>query len=247
MMLDWLLLPIDPTRGHDLSLAIAWHGRVMVFAWGLLLPTGIIIARFFKITPRQSWPTKTDNKVWWVSHLGLQYAGVILTLAALYLIWQSPGSRGWHTHTTLGWLVVAAVACQIIGGWLRGSKGGPAAPALDGSLRGDHYDMSPRRRLFEGVHKSIGYVALGLSVFAIVSGLTFVNAQRWMFAVCVVWWVVLGVIWVRLQRRGFALDTYQAIWGPDPKHPGNRRLTVGWGMRRPDLVPHAKDGRDNKS
>ena len=37
----------------------------------------------------------------------------------------------------------------------------------------------------------------------------------------------------RLQRQGRCIDTYQAIWGPDPRHPGNRLKPVGWGVRRP--------------
>jgi hypothetical protein len=38
-------------------------------------------------------------------------------------------------------------------------------------------------------------------------------------------------VWVTLQRRGLAVDTYQAIWGPDPQHPGNA-TPPGWGMNR---------------
>lgn len=43
----------------------------MVVAWGVLLPLGILIARFFKVTPRQRWPAELDNKFWWYSHLTL--------------------------------------------------------------------------------------------------------------------------------------------------------------------------------
>jgi hypothetical protein len=43
----------------------------------------------------------------------------------------------------------------------------------------------------------------------------------------------LGAAFARWQRAGRCIDTYQAIWGPDPAHPGNRRPPVGWGVRRP--------------
>jgi hypothetical protein len=43
---------------------------------------------------------------------------------------------------------------------------------------------------------------------------------------------------VRLERAGRCIDTYQAIWGPDLKHPGNQRLHVGWGMLR---LGHARE------
>jgi Eukaryotic cytochrome b561 len=230
-MLDWLQLPLDITRAHQVDVAAAWHGRLMVLAWSVLLPLGILIARFFKITPRQNWPAELDNKLWWRSHLTLQYAGGLLMLLALALIWQSAGFSGLSLHTSLGWVVVASAFGQFLSGWLRGTKGGPTAPAADGSLKGDHYDMTRRRKVFEAVHKTVGYTGLVLSMAAIGSGFWLVNAPRWMPLVWGAWCLVLSVVWIALQRRGFAIDTYQAIWGPDQQHPGNR-LATNWGARR---------------
>jgi hypothetical protein len=51
--------------------------------------------------------------------------------------------------------------------------------------------------------------------------------------VLALWWALLGAAFARWQRAGRCIDTYQAIWGPDPAHPGNRRPPVGWGVRRP--------------
>jgi hypothetical protein len=127
--------------------------------------------------------------------------------------------------------VVASAFGQFLSGWLRGSKGGPTAPAADGSLNGDHYDMTRRRKLFEAAHKSVGYLGLLLSTAAVGSGFWLVNAPRWMPLIWSTWWLMLAAVWVVLQRRDFAVDTYQAIWGPDAQHPGNR-LATNWGMRR---------------
>jgi hypothetical protein len=44
-MIEWLLAPVDPLRAHDVGLAVAWHGRLMVAAWGVLLPLGVATAR----------------------------------------------------------------------------------------------------------------------------------------------------------------------------------------------------------
>ena len=44
--------------------------------------------------------------------------------------------------------------------------------------------------------------------------------------------MLLLMVAVRLQRAGRCIDTYQAIWGPDPCHPGNSRGVIGWGIRR---------------
>ena len=92
-MIDWLLAPIDPARGHEVAAAVAWHGRLMVLAWGLLFPLGIFAARFFKVTPGQDWPARLDNKAWWHGHRGLQYAGGLAMLAALALVLASPAPR----------------------------------------------------------------------------------------------------------------------------------------------------------
>jgi hypothetical protein len=236
-MIEWLLASIDPTRAHDVDFAVAWHGRLMVLAWAILLPFGVIAARFFKITSRQKWPAELDNKVWWYAHQGLQYAAGISVIIALALIWRPRGSGSWW-HATLGWIVIAACALQFLGAWLRGTKGGPTDPRPDGSLAGDHYDMTPRRRAFEHLHKTIGYVALFLSIAAIASGLWLVNAPRWMPLVIGLWWAGLVTLWSALQSRGRAIDTYQAIWGPDPQHPGNAAPPHGWGMRRLKADPN---------
>jgi Eukaryotic cytochrome b561 len=240
-MLEWLVAPMDQARAHDLALAVAWHGRLMVLAWSLLFPAGIFMARFFKITPRQKWPDETDNKIWWHAHLTLHALGAAVVVVAVGLIWQTASSSAWNAHSMLGWLVVSALVGQFVSGLLRGTKGGPTALAADGSQRGDHYDMTRRRRAFEGVHKSVGYVGLLLSVGASASGFWLVNAPRWMPLVCALWWAILVVAWSVLQWRGFAVDTYQAIWGPNAEHPGNAK-PLTWGMHR---LPPTTNMQDN--
>ncbi|MEM7042582.1 MAG: cytochrome b561 domain-containing protein [Pseudomonadota bacterium] len=234
-ILSWLLAPIDPTRGHDVDAATSWHGRLMVLIWAFLFPTGILAARFFKILPGQDWPRKVDNARWWHTHLATQYTGGVLLLVGLGLALYATGtSQGvvvdWH-HI-LGWIVAVLAAWQFLGGWLRGTKGGPTDPAADGSLRGDHYDMTPRRRAFEYAHKIGGYLALLMACVAVVTGLYTANAPRWMWLGILGWWGLLLGIAVWLQAKGFARDTYEAIWGPGAEHPGNRLRPIGLGVRR---------------
>jgi hypothetical protein len=232
-MIDWLLAPIDATRPHVIANSVAWHGRMMVLAWCALLPIGILAARFFKITPRQDWPRQLDNKMWWYAHNILQYSGAILVFAAALYVERSTAVLSSY-HAVLGWSVVSLTIAQVFGGLLRGSKGGPTAPARNGSLRGDHYDMTLRRSVFERIHKSVGYLAVVLAIAAMATGLHHANAPRWMWFAVAAWWLLLTVAGVRWQRQGRAVDTYQAIWGPDPSHPGNRRTPIGWGIRRRD-------------
>ncbi len=217
-MIEWLLAPMDPGRAHEVSRAIAWHGRLMVAAWGVLLPLGILVARYYKVTPRQDWPRELDNKFWWRGHLSCQYLGGTAMLAGFLLIRFSGGATGAALHQALGYAVLALGLLQFVEGWLRGSKGGPT----DATMRGDHYDMTRRRVLFEHVHRKMGYLALALGVAAILSGLWTANAPRWMPLLLLLWWAVLAVAAVRLELLGRRVSSYHAIWGPDPAHPGNR-------------------------
>jgi hypothetical protein len=157
MMIEWILAPIDPSRVHMVTEAIAWHGRSMTIAWGILVPVGVIAARFFKILPGQDWPRELDNHAWWLTHRILHYCAGLITLAGLILVLPGlahVGASGAHAY--FGWALLALALGQFLGGWLRGSKGGPTDPRADGSLRGDHYDMTPRRLAFEYLHKTGG-------------------------------------------------------------------------------------------
>ena len=149
---------------------------------------------------------------------------LILTAPALT---AAPGP-----HAFLGWTIVALATLQVTGGLLRGTKGGPTEPAPNGSLHGDHYAMTFRRLVFEYVHKGAGYLALVLSVLTILSGLWQANGPNWMWLSLSLWWLGLLCLAIWLQRRGMAIDTYQAIWGPDPTLPGNQRTPIGFGIRR---------------
>lgn len=202
----------------------------MVLAWAVMLPIGVIAARFFKVLPHQNWPQSLDNKGWWHIHRGLQYTGVALMFCGLVLVWGQAQQLTLTAklHSVLGWGVVSLGALQILGGLVRGSKGGPTGL----TMRGDHYDMTRHRVFFENLHKSFGYLALCLSVVVISLGLVVAAAPRWMFIAIAVWWLVLGYMFVRLQRQNRCIDTYQAIWGPDLSHPGNRLPSAGWGMKR---------------
>lgn len=225
-MIEWLTQPIDPTRTHEVSTYISWHGRLMVLAWGALFPLGILIARFWKVTPRQNWPKELDNQTWWHAHLGMQYTGGAIMIAALLIILVTP--TGDSTHAYIGWVISGFAALQFLAGWFRGTKGGPTEP----SLRGDHFDMTPRRLAFEYFHKFAGYGLLALAIYGIATGMWLANAPHWMWIGLAGWWISLIAGFITLQRRGKAIDTYQAIWGPDPNLPGNRRTPIGFGVHR---------------
>lgn len=243
-LLDWLQTPLSGASMHHVEPWLAWHGRAMVLAWAVCVPLGALGARFFKVTRRQDWPRELDNPAWWHAHRLLQGAAVAAMAAGAVLAWGRPdggagaaagaaaagaypgigavGSSLWGSlHGALGLALLVAAALQLGGGLARGTKGGPTEPVL----RGDHFDMTPRRVRFERVHKAVGWLAVAGSVPCIVLGLVVADAPRWMLLALALWWGVLAACFVQWQRSGRCVGTYQAIWGPDPTLPGNRRTT----------------------
>jgi Eukaryotic cytochrome b561 len=226
-LISVLSLPISGSEVHVIAPWAYWHARLMVLSWGILLPMGVLIARFYKITPSQNWPHKVDNKLWWHSHRVLQWTGLLLMSAGAWAVWGFAHSttKAAIVHSSIGWVLLIAGWLQALGSFARGSSGTPEEP-------GDHYLMTRKRLVFERIHKFVGWSALLASVVTIVLGLIIADAPRWMLLAMVAWWLLLGAAFVRLQKQGRCVDTYQAIWGPDPSHPGNRMKPIGWGVRR---------------
>ena len=232
-MIDWLLQPIDPDRVHDVSQLVAWHGRTMVIAWSVLFPIGVLVARFLKITASQDWPRELDNKFWWKGHLVCQISGGVIMLIGFLLILLQVSALSFDSfHSVAGWLLVVFGCLHMLSGKFRGSKGGPTAPAPDGSLHGDHYDMTVRRKCFEYYHKYFGYVLLLGSVAGVITGMWIANGPVWMWIGMALWWSLILVFFYIFQSKGMAIDTYQAIWGPDQKMPGSKLKPIGWKVRK---------------
>ncbi len=246
MAVDWLSASLSGSAQHSIAPWAMWHARCMVLAWGVLMPLGVLVARFFKVLPGQDWPRVLDHKGWWHTHRALQWLGMGLMALGLVLAWgntsathaanvassaiaASPTESVARWHAWAGWLVCGLGVAQVVGASARGSRGGPTEPGL----RGDHYDMTPWRVAFERWHKGLGWLAVLAAVAVIALGLWISDAPRWMALLLALWWLTLALAFVRLQRAGRCIDTYQAIWGPSPHHPGNQLQPIGWGVQRP--------------
>lgn len=229
--LDWMLMPLSGSAEHVISTGISWHARCMVLSWGVLMPVGALVARYFKVSAHQKWPHELDSKGWWHSHRVLQSLGICAMTIGVFLVWgQSPrNTLAASAHAWGGWALVTLGWFQVAAALARGSKGGPT----DKGLRGDHYDMTKYRLWFERLHKGLGWLGILAAVAVITLGLKIVDAPRWMALALSAWWFTLAYLSLRWQQNGRCIDTYQAIWGPDPKHPGNRIQPIGWGVRRP--------------
>jgi len=252
--LDWLLSPISGAADHDPSTGTYLHGRLMVLAWGIMVPVGTLLSRFYKVTPGQDWPRVLNNPFWFLTHRTVEYgAGVLMLAAVVVMALEDPGPPWRSFHAGIGWCVVIVAWLQLLSSHLRGAMGGPANPATRVPLRnwqwsqvpraadssgprldwpGDHYNMTRTRVVFEYLHKAFGYGLLAVSAMTLVTGLFAADALNWMWVTLILWWMACTAVFIVLQRQGRNIDCYQAIWGVDAALPGNRMKPIGWGIRR---------------
>ncbi len=232
----WFVLPVAvllaSVVGFGLALsgsvtsAMAVHAALMLTAWGLLIPAGGIVARYFKVMPGQDFPRVVENLTWWRWHRGLQYGGMAVATVALGVILSETGGRFDTLHGRCGLAVMTLGWLQVVSGLLRGTKGGPtdsrANPLGPETWRGDHYDMTPRRHVFEAWHKPAGWAAVMLASATILFGLQLVGSPAWLLFVVGALQATIFISIVDGVARQRWVATYASLWGPDPRHPGNR-------------------------
>lgn len=235
------VVEFDPVHGSASAASPPWwvaaHAVAMAIAWGVLLPLGVLMARFFKVTRDQDYPRQLDNRFWWTWHRILQYCGIGVMTAGALLATMSTTAHLSSAHAVTGAVGVALGLLQVAAGWLRGSKGGPLhektkEPMPRDRWRGDHYDMTVRRRVFEAVHKTGGYMALAVALGALALGLSQSGAPTWACVAALAPWAIIAALFVHYTRQGRRVPTYQAIWGPSPEHPGNRTRADEKGARQ---------------
>lgn len=99
---------------QNLLPVLAVHGFMMFVAWGILLPSGILAARYLK-------HVKGD---WWFQlHVYLQYSG--LAIALLGVLFAAAELRGFSIHSTHVKFGVAAIVLpcmQAVNGYVRPTK-----------------------------------------------------------------------------------------------------------------------------
>lgn len=178
----------------------------MFIAFGLLMPSANIIARYFKVTKNQDFPRVLDNKFWWHSHLILQNLAAILMSIALVIHTQWSFQSD---HAKLGLLTLCLVYLQIISGLLRGSKG-------SAQEWGDHYSMSKRRIIFEFYHKKMGWLIMLFGFFTLYLGFDMVDYSIGKYTLFLVFLIYAGVILNSINKKRYK-DTWVAIWGEGEK------------------------------
>jgi hypothetical protein len=216
----------------DRTFEIHWnlHAYLMFLCWFILVPFGIMAIRFLKTKPVPTGLPRGVGKfdrlfIWWVMHIWTLYTAIGLSLLGLTIAMVSSGGFSGSVHSFFGFGTVLFGTLQIIAAWYRGTHGGPnhlnSDPDDPTSWRGDHFDMTRQRRWFEAYHKTGGYFAMLLALGAVTTGLM----QFWMPLIAIVLLLILlgGFgLFILAEGKGQRHDTYQAVFGSDPDHPGNK-------------------------
>lgn len=216
--------------GRTIEINWDYHAILMVGVWFVMVPICILVIRFGKPKPTLNGikeKVALTNIVWWWFSLhkyGLSLA-VGLALAGLVVaVVVSQGFSG-SLHSIFGILTVTLGCLQVLLGLLRGTHGGKnyytAKPDDPSTWRGDHYDMTPRRRKFEAFHKTAGYFAIFFAVGAAATGLMQYPMPGLAGFVLAIGLVAL-VLSVVLEYKGFRYDGYRAAHGYNPEHPYNK-------------------------
>ena len=141
------------TSSRKLNLALL-HGLLMLAAWALLLPAGIMMSVL-----RDS-PGCIAERGWINLHRNLQCAGVAVAIAGLAVAWWMVDGHHFHGHSSslamphavLGAIVMLFAVQQPINGLLR-----PHATALGAT-------KTAGRRRWERLHKTGGRLAMVVSL-----------------------------------------------------------------------------------
>lgn len=215
----------------DRTFEVHWnyHAWLMFTCWFILVPFGVISIRYFKTKPSSKGLPRGVGKfdplfIWWVMHIWTLYAAITLSLLGIAVAIIVSGKFSGSLHAWFGGLTVLLGTTQILVAWQRGTHGGhnhlSSDPDNPSTWRGDHFDMTPRRRWFEAYHKPGGYFALFFATGAVVSGLM----QYWLPFIAIAFPIIILSIFtlaVILEGKGQRHDTYQAVFGSHPDNPGN--------------------------
>ncbi|OVA00279.1 Cytochrome c assembly protein [Macleaya cordata] len=180
-----LLMRGSAEAEQDLRPVLAVHGFMMFVAWGILLPGGILAARYLK-------HVKGDG--WYQIHVYLQYSGLAIVL--LGVLFAAAELRGFFissVHVKFGIAAIFLACVQPVNAYLR-----PKKPA-------NGEESSSKRLLWEYIHIIVGRSAIVAGIAALISGMKHLrdryggqNFQGLNFAL-IIWFLMGAIIVVYLE------------------------------------------------
>lgn len=216
----------------DRSIEIHWnyHAILMFAVWIVLVPFCITVMRFHKPPPSAKGIIR-DVSLWhreWlffsVHKFGLFLAMLLALGGTGFALFVSGGFSG-SIHAYFGLLTVLMGAGQIVSSQFRGTRGGKyrvgADPNDPATWQGDQYSRTPKRRIFEAVHKTSGYFTMLFAFGAIGSGLMQYNMPI-LTAVFIGLSIALCCAWAIYDYKGRNYDGYRVAHGYEREHPYNK-------------------------
>lgn len=156
------------------------HGVIMYLAWGLLLPFGVMIGRYY----RWSWP------VWFFVHIFCQVFGTLLTVCGFIIVFLV-SSEPSFPHGIIGIILMLTISQQFLSGiirpWLRREDG----RYVDDCKEKDTFKYK-WRRCWEVYHRVSGVIAIALGFTQVTLGVFLINAPLAVWCV----WIALFSIWL---------------------------------------------------
>jgi len=152
------------------------HGALMYAAWGLLLPLGALLGRYYRWT----WPC------WFIFHVICQSAGLLLTVAGFVIIflvgsWNQPN----FPHAIIGIVLTAILLQQFLNGIFH-----PCVEREDGRTLSE--DKSRYRLCWEIYHAISGIIAVAIGIGQVTLGVFLIAPPLTVWAV----WCGLGLLWI---------------------------------------------------
>lgn len=182
-----LLVSGSAEAEEDLRPVLAVHGFMMFLAWGILLPGGILAARYLK-------HVKGDG--WFQIHMYLQYSGLsIIFLGFLFAVAELRGLYFDSLHVKFGISAILLACAQPVNAYLRPKKPTNAENA------------SSKRILWEYIHVIVGRCAIVVGMAALISGMKHlgerykgenVHGLTWAL---IVWFLFGALIVLYLEHR----------------------------------------------
>lgn len=216
--------------GQTIQIHWNYHAMLMVGIWFVLVPICIITIRYFKPRPSEfgirTRIALTNIRWWWFNAhkyglflaIGLSLVGLAIALVV------SKGFSG-SVHSWFGLMTILMGCLQVVSALLRGTHGGryyyTADPEDPATWHGDHFSMTPRRRMFEAYHKTSGYFTGFFAIGAAASGLMQFPIP-WLAVSAILAVFVILAACIVFEHRGMKYDGYRAVFGINPEHPFNK-------------------------
>jgi len=161
-----------------------WHGLLMFVAFGILFPSGLLVARYAKTTL---------GPIWFNTHVAIQVIGGIMAATGFGLSIYNLGGLSLNlseTHHVIGFVLILLVAVQVIGGAVR--------PHIEPGV-----PKTYKRVVFEVVHHWSGRTICALAVPNIFFGLDIIGATAAFPIVYLALLILVGfsLIFFEIRRR----------------------------------------------